>query len=89
MQCWKVPKDKQDEARLQRKARDELVICPHSFLEEMYTDCYLRMEGKGGMIGIRTTNTWISAGGKNTVMIWPLTDGFVADTIIRHVWLAK
>lgn len=43
----------------------------------------------GGVIAVGTTNTWISAGGKNTVMIWPLTDGFVAHTIIRRVWSAK
>jgi hypothetical protein len=43
----------------------------------------------GGIVAIATTDTWISSGRKDTVTIWPLTDGFVAHTTIRRVWSAK
>ena len=40
----------------------------------------------GGVIAIGNTNTWISSGSQDTVMIWPLQNGFAAHTTIRRVW---
>jgi len=100
MQCWNVTEHKQNDNSLEEAVQDnlnkgnkvviggtEVIGSTPAFFssDENLLGIIAYNTSGGGMVAVGNTNTWISSGEKDTVMIWPLTNGFVAHTTIRRV----